>query len=163
MCSQNVPKMIQRLQSVYLFLITLLTSFLFTGSIINFISKSGSVIKITFTSIVKSTEGQGLEVIEKLLPLSVLIILIPILSLISIFIFKNRKLQSRLVLVLIILCSLMVIALIHGSIITVSRFEAVLTPGIKMALPLIILFLSVLAYTGIKNDDRLVKSYDRLR
>jgi hypothetical protein len=155
--------MIQRLQSVYLFLITLLTSFLFTGSIINFISKSGSVIKITFTSIVKSTEGQGLEVIEKLLPLSVLIILIPILSLISIFIFKNRKLQSRLVLVLIILCSLMVIALIHGSIITVSRFEAVLTPGIKMALPLIILFLSVLAYTGIKNDDRLVKSYDRLR
>lgn len=155
--------MIQRIQSVYLFLITLLTSFLFTGSIINFISKSGSVIKLTFTSIVRSTESQGLEVIEKLLPLSVLIILIPILSLIAIFIFKNRKLQSRLVQVLIILCSLMVIAIIHGSIITESKFQAVLTPGIKMTLPLIILILSVLAYTGIKKDDRLVKSYDRLR
>lgn len=155
--------MIQRIQSVYLFLITLLSSFLFTGSIINFISKSGTVIRLTFTSIVKSTEGQGSEVIEKLLPLSILIILIPIASLITIFVFKNRKVQSRLALVLIILCALLVIALIHGSIIITSKFEATFTPGIKMALPLIILVLSVLAYTGIKKDDRLVKSYDRLR
>jgi glucan phosphoethanolaminetransferase (alkaline phosphatase superfamily) len=155
--------MIQRVQSVYLFMITLLSSFLFTGSIVNFINKSGSVIKITFTSIVKSTEGQGLGVIEKLLPLSILIILIPMLSLITIFIFKNRKIQLRLAMSLIILCILLVIALIHGSIITISKFEAALTPGIKMTLPLVILILSVLAYRGIKKDDQLVKSYDRLR
>ena len=163
MDTQNIQKMIQRIQSVYLFLIALLSSLLFTGSIVNCINKSGSVLKITFTSIIKSTEGQGLEVIEKLWPLSVLIILIPIISLVTIFVFKNRKIQMRLAMFLMILCTLMVIALIHGSIIIISKFGATITPGFKMILPLIILILSVLTYFGIKKDDQLVKSYDRLR
>ena len=155
--------MIQRIQSVYLFLIALLSSLLLSGSILNFINGSGSVFKITFDSILKSTGGQGSELIEKLMPLSALIILIPIISLITIFIFKNRKIQLKLAIFLMILCTLQVIALIHGSIKTMSKFEASLTPGFKMFLPLIMLILSILAYRGIKKDDHLVKSYDRLR
>jgi len=155
--------MIQRIQSVYLFLITVLSSLFLSGSIINFINGSGSVFKITFASIIKSAEGNGLEVIDKLLPLSVLIILIPIISLVTIFVFKNRKIQMRLAIFLMILCTLLVIALIHGSIIIISKFGANITPGYKMLLPLVVLILSVLAYLGIKKDDRLVKSYDRLR
>lgn len=155
--------MIQRIQSVYLFLIALLSSLLFSGSIVNFINGSGSVFKITFASIIKSAESNGLEVIEKLIPLSVLIILIPIISLVTIFVFKNRKIQMRLAMFLMILCTLMVFALIHGSIIIISKFGATITPGFKMILPLVMLILSVLAYLGIKKDDHLVKSYDRLR
>jgi glucan phosphoethanolaminetransferase (alkaline phosphatase superfamily) len=155
--------MIQRIQSVYLFLIALLSLLFFSGSIVNFINGSGSVYKITFESIIKSTEGQGLEIIEKLLPLTILIILIPIVSLITIFIFKNRKIQLRLAMFLMILCTLLVIALIHGSIITITKFEATITPGFKMILPLVMLILSFLVYRGIKKDDHLVKSYDRLR
>ena len=64
---------------------------------------------------------------------------------------------------LMILCTLLVIALIHGSIITITKFEATITPGFKMILPLVMLILSVLVYRGIKKDDHLVKSYDRLR
>lgn len=155
--------MIQRIQSVYFFLIALFSSLLLSGSIINFVNGSGSVFKITFASILKSTEGNGLEVIEKLIPLSVLIILIPIISLITIFVFKNRKIQMRLAMFLMILCTLMVFALIHGSIIIISKYGATITPGFKMILPLVMLILSVLAYLGIKKDDHLVKSYDRLR
>jgi Domain of unknown function (DUF4293) len=155
--------MIQRIQSVYLFLIALFSSLFLSGSIVNFVNGSGSVYKITFASIIKSTEGHELEVIEKLFPLSILIILIPIISLITIFIFKNRKIQLRLAMILMILCTLLVIALIHGTIITISKFEASITPGFKMVLPLVMLILSVLAYLGIKKDDHLVKSYDRLR
>lgn len=155
--------MIQRIQSVYFFLIALFSSLLLSGSIINFVNGSGSVFKITFASILKSTEGNGLEVIEKLIPLSVLIILIPIISLITIFVFKNRKIQMRLAMFLLILCTLMVFALIHGSIIIISKYGATITPGFKMILPLVMLILSVLAYLGIKKDDHLVKSYDRLR
>jgi 4-amino-4-deoxy-L-arabinose transferase-like glycosyltransferase len=140
-----------------------LSSLFLSGSIINFINGSGSVFKITFASIIKSAEGNGLEVIDKLLPLSVLIILIPIISLVTIFVFKNRKIQMRLAIFLMILCTLLVIALIHGSIIIISKFGANITPGYKMLLPLVVLILSVLAYLGIKKDDRLVKSYDRLR
>lgn len=155
--------MIQRIQSLYLLIISLLSSLLFGGSILTFISSSGAFIKITFANIVKSTEGTGLEVIEKLLPLSVIIVLIPLVSLITIFIFKKRKIQLRLALFLIILCSLLVIALIHSSVIVISKQNASLVAGFKMIVPIANLILSFLAYRGIKKDDLLVKSYDRLR
>jgi hypothetical protein len=104
-----------------------------------------------------------LVLIDKLLPLSVLIILIPALSLITIFFFKNRKMQLRLSLLLIVFCSLLIVALIHVYIITTTRYDARMVPGFKMILPLIILVITILAYRGIKKDDQLVKSYDRLR
>jgi hypothetical protein len=44
-----------------------------------------------------------------------------------------------------------------------SKYDATLVPGIKMSLPFLQLILSVLAFKGIKKDDKLVKSYDRLR
>jgi hypothetical protein len=45
----------------------------------------------------------------------------------------------------------------------ISNYEAVFTPGLKMVLPVILLILSMLAYRGIRKDELLVKSYDRLR
>ena len=155
--------MIQRIQSLYLFIITLLSSLLFSGSILNFITSSGAVIKITFANVVKSMQGSGLEVIEKLIPLSFIIVLIPLVSLITIILFKKRNIQLRFALLLIILCILLVVALIHGSITTISKQNASLVPGFKMIVPVVNLILSFLAYLGIKKDDRLVKSYDRLR
>jgi glucan phosphoethanolaminetransferase (alkaline phosphatase superfamily) len=102
-------------------------------------------------------------VIGNLLPLSVIIVLIPLVSLITIIIFKKRNMQLRFALVLIILCILLVVALIHGYITTISKQNASLVPGFKMIVPVVNLILSFLAYLGIKKDDRLVKSYDRLR
>jgi hypothetical protein len=136
---------------------------LLKGSFLAFSEKTGSVIKVTFNGIVRDNFGQGLEMIEKLLPLSVLIILIPAISLITIFIFKNRKIQLWFSLFLVILASGFVIVSIHVSLSIVSKFEARIIPGFKMIVPIIILIISILAYRGIKKDDQLVKSYDRLR
>lgn len=155
--------MIQRIQSVYLSLITILSLVLLNGSILVFSEKTGSLINVTFSGIFRANTGQGLELIEKLLPLSVLIILIPLISLITIFIYKNRKVQLRLSLFLIILISVFVIALIHVSLSVISKFEASIIPGYKMIIPVLILIISILAYRGIRKDDRLVKSNDRLR
>lgn len=44
-----------------------------------------------------------------------------------------------------------------------SKYDAEIVPGFKIALPVIILILNILTYRGIRHDDRLVKSYDRLR
>jgi len=82
---------------------------------------------------------------------------------IAIFIFKNRKIQMKVVLILIILSIVLIIALIHVSFRIISKFDATIIPGIKMILPILILVFSILAYMGIRKDDRLVKSYDRLR
>jgi glucan phosphoethanolaminetransferase (alkaline phosphatase superfamily) len=155
--------MIQRIQSVYLSIIALISLLLIKGSIIVFSEKTGSIIILTFNGIFRKNSGQGSELIEKLLPLSILLILIVIVSLITIFVFKNRKIQMRLAMFLMIISTLLIIAFIHGSIIIISKFGASITPGIKMILPPVILILSVLAYRGIKKDDQLVKSYDRLR
>jgi hypothetical protein len=45
----------------------------------------------------------------------------------------------------------------------IKAYHASLIPGFKVAIPVVILVLSVLAYNGIKKDDNLIKSYDRLR
>ena len=155
--------MIQRIQSLYLFLATLLSSLFFKGGIINFSEKSGSVIKVTFNGLLSNSGGQTFEHIENLLPLSVLIILIPVVSFITIFCFKNRKLQLLLALSVIILTVGLIVASVYYSWYVISEYKAGIIPGFKIILPVVILILSILAYRGILKDDRLVKSYDRLR
>jgi hypothetical protein len=155
--------MIQRIQSIYLSVIVLISLMFFKGNMLTFSAKTGEVIGITFNGIFSTKEGQNPELLEKLLPLSVIIILIIIIALVTIFLFKNRKVQLRFSWSLIIVASVFVIALIHVSFKTLSGFDASIIPGFKMILPLLILILSILAYRGIKKDDQLVKSYDRLR
>jgi hypothetical protein len=66
-------------------------------------------------------------------------------------------------LILIILTIIFIAALIHVSFSIISKFDGTIIPGIKMLLPILIMVLSILAYMGIRKDDKLVKSYDRLR
>ena len=155
--------MIQRIQSLYLLLTTLLSLLFLNGSFLSFINKTGTVIKITFTSMVKSSEGQGIELINKLLPLSIIILLIPILSLVTIFVFKKRNIQLLLSKILIGLVTGLILVSGYYSYIIITDYSGEIVPGVKMALPLIMLILSILAFRGIRKDDRLVKSYDRLR
>lgn len=155
--------MIQRLQSLYLLLTTLLSLLFLNGSILSFINKSGSVLKLTFSNILKLTQGQPAELVEKLLPLSAIIILVPLVSLITIFLFKNRKLQMRMTIFLIALTIILILALVHVSMSIIAKFDASIVFGYKMILPVLLLLFAFLAYRGIKKDDQLVKSYDRLR
>jgi glucan phosphoethanolaminetransferase (alkaline phosphatase superfamily) len=154
--------MIQRIQSIYLSLIVLLSILFLSGSFLSFAGKTGEVIKVTFNGIFRMA-GTNHDLIEKLLPLSILIILIPVMSLITIVMFKNRKIQLRLSFILIVLISIFVIATIHVSMSVIAKFDTTIIPGIKMFLPILILLFSILAHRGIKKDDQLVKSYDRLR
>lgn len=150
--------MIQRIQSLYLLLTTVLSILFLTGGIIDFSDEAGSVIKFTFNGISGAS-----ELLEKTLPITFLIILIPLLSAIIIFLFKNRRVQLMLGKVLIALILAFIITLAVYSYLVTERYNADITPGFKMAIPVIQLILAYLAYRGIKKDDDLVKSYDRLR
>ena len=155
--------MIQRIQSFYLFLTTLLSLLFLKGSFLNFVDKTGSVIKVTFNGIVRDTGGQGFEQIEKLLLLTVFMVLIPVLSLVTIFIFKNRKIQLWLALSLIILTCGFIVVSFYYSWFIITEYGAEIVPGFKMVIPLLMLVFAVLAYRGIRKDDRLIKSNERLR
>jgi hypothetical protein len=155
--------MVQRIQSLYLFLTTLLSLLFLKGSFLNFGNITGYVINVTFNGIVRNRLGQGFELIEKLLPLSVLIILITMVSLVTIFIFKNRKIQLWLSLLLTIIVAGFIIALIYYSWFIISEFKVEIVLTFKMIIPVLMLIFAILAYRGIRKDDQLVKSYDRLR
>jgi len=155
--------MIQRIQSVYLFLTTVLAIIFLQGSFFNFIDKAGTSIKVTVSGIEQASAAQGFTVIEKLYPLTAALFIIALLSLTAIFIFRKRNIQLILVKILIALIVLLIIACAHSCYRIVTKYSMELVPGIKMAFPLLMLGFSFLAHRGIRKDDELVKSYDRLR
>ena len=81
-----------------------------------------------------------------------------VLSLIIMFLFKNRKLQLKLSLVSFIVIG----ALIGLLVLDFSKFQEY-TIGLGTGSPVCALIFSTLAYIYIKKDDKLVKSMDRLR
>ncbi len=154
--------MIQRIQTIWLLLSAILSGFLTRGGIVNFIDKSGQKFYTGFAGIYKQIEN-GTEALRSSIPMASLIVLIPLISLIVIFLYKNRKLLKVFNLVLISLSLCLIILVIFYSHILSRGYGAALVPGVKMTFPPLILIFEVLAYSGISKDDRLVKSYDRLR
>jgi hypothetical protein len=155
--------MIQRIQSLYLFLTTILSVLFLNGSFLSFINKTGDVFNIGLINIVRSIQGQAPEAIGKVLPLTIIVILVAVISIVTIFLFKNRKIQLLLSGILTGLISVLILVSLYYSYSVISKYDSTFVPGIKMGLPFLQLIFSVLAFRGIKKDDQLVKSYDRLR
>jgi len=91
------------------------------------------------------------------------LLLIPLVSFITIFIFKNRKLQMKITEGLIGLIIIMIIVLAVCSFYMIRNYNAVFSPGIDLILPVLMLICAFLAYRGIRKDEELVRSFDRLR
>ncbi len=155
--------MIQRIQSIYLSLTFLLSLLFLKVSFLTFLESSGSVLKITFSGLIRDISMQNHELIEKIIPLSAVIILISAISLVTIFLFKKREIQLRLAKLLIAIVCGFILLCGYYSYNVIEKFDAELVFGYKMLLPILILVLSVLGHRGINKDNQLVKSYDRLR
>jgi hypothetical protein len=154
--------MIQRIQTIWLLITTISSGFLLNGGIVNFIDKTGIKYFTGFSGNHRIT-GSGSEILSVSIPLALLIVLIPVLSLVTILLFKNRKIQKVFSLILIALSLCLIILVAFYSWLLIKNYQTELVAGFKMAIPIIMLIASILAYRGISNDDRLVKSYDRLR
>ena len=155
--------MIQRIQTLYLSIVLMLTMVLVKGTVFSFIDKSGKIIMLMPNGAIKSSDGQVISQIELIWPLYFLIVLILLLSFITIIIYRNMKLQILFSRFVIILSSLLVVALSYYSYFIIDNYYCSIIPGIKLALPLFILLFAILACRGILHDERLLKSYDRLR
>jgi glucan phosphoethanolaminetransferase (alkaline phosphatase superfamily) len=155
--------MIQRIQSLFLLLTSLLSLLFLNGSFLKFFNSSGTDIYMNFMGIWESPAGGNPQIIKSLIPLSVIVLLICILSFSAIFLFRNRKLQLKLAVAVIILTIVFIGITLYYLIWVTAQFHAEPVPGYKMLIPLLILISGTLAYRGIKKDENLVKSYDRLR
>jgi len=155
--------MIQRIQSVFLLLTTLLSLLFLGGNMLRFTEASGSTLGITLRGIIRYGAGSPPELPGSMLPLISIILLVAVLSLIAIFFFRNRKLQMRMTAVALAFSAMAIIVLVVYALYINQKFEAAVIWNIKMILPLLIFICLLLAYHAIKKDDDLVKSYDRLR
>lgn len=154
--------MIQRIQTIWLLISAISSGFLMTGGIVNFIDKAGQQYFTGFSGIYKLNDS-GSDLIAISVPLAAIIILIPVLSVISILLFKSRRIQKVLTLIIITFSLCLIILVTYYSYILMKNYSTELVPGVKIVIPLIILIAAILSYRGISKDDRLVKSYDRLR
>ena len=136
--------MIQRIQSIYLLL-----AFIVTGALpfVFHLWKLENGEIIYFMSNMKYTSLFGLSTV---------------LSLLSLLTFKKRQQQfvmNRLNIIL----NFILLGLFVYRTLTVSGETTVSEKGIGMFLPIVAIFLLVLANKAIKKDEDLVKSVDRLR
>ena len=143
--------MIQRIQTIYLFLASIVS-----GGLIFVFNLWNTVKEKIFVVDLFSREVITLQ----LIPL--MFIFSAILSVVTIFLFKNRKLQF-VVGRIIILINLFLLGLLIYLSLNLSGETAVSEKGIGMFLPILAILLVVLANKAIKKDENLVKSVDRLR
>ncbi|WP_100615985.1 DUF4293 domain-containing protein [Confluentibacter citreus] len=136
--------MLQRIQTIYL-----LIAFIISGGL------------IFIFPIWKLNDGVEVFATSSIL-ISCLFFGSAILSLIAIFMFKNRKLQFVLGRLAIILNFFLLGFFVYQSL-TVSGEAEASEKGIGMFLPIVSIVFLALANKAIKKDEDLVKSVDRLR
>lgn len=144
--------MIQRIQSVYLLLVAVMS------------------LCLTFVlSLWKSNEKEMYvfdlfsvnETLLKLVP--VLFILSGVFALVSLVMFKNRKLQFLLNRLTVLINLILLGVLLYYLLSVPGEFSKISEKGIGVFLPIVNVFLLVFANRSIQKDENLVKSVDRLR
>ena len=155
--------MIQRIQSLYLLLTTLLALIFLNGSFLEFFNISSDVIILNYNGLWLSGEKAVQEAGLSPIILSTLIIIIALTALAAIFLYRNRKIQMKLTLVLIIFDIILILLLAYYAYWVIRKHQADFMVTLNMVIPALLLIFSILAHTAIHKDEKLVRSYDRLR
>ena len=161
-------KMIQRIQSVYLALAALVsTIMLIPFNKMPLAKFYGDTVTLHFHSLYVENLIPG----EKspfddyfTWPLVAGLVLITIFAVVSIFLYKNRKTQLLWIKVNIFISLFVLGGFFFGYIPTLE--DKLMTRAIynfNSFIPALILMFLVLAFRGVKKDDKLVKSMDRIR
>ncbi|WP_435264021.1 DUF4293 domain-containing protein [Tenacibaculum sp. nBUS_03] len=145
--------MIQRIQSIYL-----LIAGAVSGGLTFLVSLWTQTNENTPIYILDLFASESIS--QKIIP--VLFFTSALLSIVTIFLFKNRQLQFVLGRLNMLTNLFLLGLLIYLSLILPGE-AAVSKKGIGMFLPVIVILLVVLANKAIKKDEDLVKSVDRLR
>ena len=155
--------MIQRLQSLYLIMVLLLSLLFFKGSVFNCIDETGQAIKVMLNGLLTDQSGQSFARVTALWPVVAILTGLILISIVTLLMFRNRRIQLMLAMSVIGLSCGLIIALAVYAYIAAHSYRLSIVPELKMAIPVLVLIFSVLAYRGILKDEHLVKSYDRLR
>jgi hypothetical protein len=152
--------MIQRIQSVYLIVVTILLASVFAYPYAELLSSGGQLFIFNFNGLsIESEEGMYLLTI----PPMILLAIITLVSFVTIFLYKKRVLQMRLNSFNIILM-LGYMGLNYYYIHNFSRqLEGVVSYQITALFPFVAAVMTYLAIRAIGKDEALIRSMDRIR
>jgi hypothetical protein len=151
--------MIQRIQSVYLLLVTALLAsniFLPIGA---FLDKSGMLYPFTPLHVALPSAGLNYTPWGQL----ALLILGALISFATIFLYKNRKLQIRMCTFNTLILAGYYIVFLMFMFMTKNSIPATFQFSFGLCLPLIAMILNFLAIRAIRKDEDKVKAADRIR
>jgi len=157
--------MIQRIQSIYLLLSTISISTLYFRPLAEiFAFNQLNVLKVFELKALGLVEIASGKTVLASLPVVILLGIIAALSFISIFLYKKRKLQIRILRInMLLIIGLAVLGYYYFTLIS-ELFNLVLTKySPPLILPLIALLFIFLAKRAINRDEKLVRSLDRIR
>ncbi len=142
--------MIQRIQTIWLLLAILSASIAF---FLPFAVEFSSAIDTTVV------EGEGLNAINNILA-TILIGDIIVCGFIGIGTFKKRKIQKAFCVIVSLLSAVCIAYMIYA-----AEFEEGVQRKISFGViaPILSFVFGILAFNGVRKDDKLVKSLDRLR
>lgn len=151
--------MIQRIQTVYLMIVTILLLVTMCQSAGSFVAGDGSVYNfmnygVEFPDGTTSSSSWGMLA---------LLILSAIVSVGTIFMFKNRILQIRMTVFNSIILIGYYVTFIVFMFVLKGKLEATYQLSWALALPLVCIILNYLAIRAIGKDEFMVKAADRLR
>jgi len=156
--------MIQRVQSVYLLLVTVLMSFLLLRPYAEVNLADGHTLIFRVLKITNFASAQSWETYRTTFVLCVLVIISGLISFLNIFLFGKRVIQMR-------ICFVNTMLLIFIALIMFVYYTSIkhVLPHIQSAFrlgsifPVMSLILNFMAYRAIHQDELLVDSYNRIR
>lgn len=155
--------MIQRIQTLYLLLVVVLTTVTFFSPVAGLQhAEQAAIYEMSYRGLFEMNVS-GNNMLANTWMLTALMALIPLLAFITIILFKKRMLQIRLIIFNIVLMAgfygLMFIYLWQFG----KSLEASLYLEIPAAFPLVGIILSIMAIRAIGKDEALIKSLNRIR
>jgi hypothetical protein len=156
--------MIQRKQSIFLLIVTVLMSWTLVRPYAELVLSDGYTLVFYSLFIEKHATVLETEIIKYTVPLFVLILATASLNLLNIFLYTRRILQIRLCLASAVLLLLITLTMLYYY--TMARYSNDYTlHAYRLAaiFPILGIIMNFLAFRGINHDQALIKSYDRIR
>ena len=155
--------MLQRVQTVWLFFATAALFSLFLFPYIQVLNADGTAQALKVTGIYQDINGQVVQT-EPFLALTIATVILGLLPFVIIFFYQNRKKQIN-------ICYVAIVAILGYAFWLVQTAKQVLGDftlqlenyGIGVVLPSLAILFIILALRGIRKDEKLVRSADRLR
>ncbi len=153
--------MIQRKQTLFLFFACILMVLMYFFPIVEMLGENGKLFFLDFLGIhPEKTPGQMLV---SAFPITVIISMSAVLYLVTIFMYKKRMLQRRLGIFNILLQFGLVGLIFFYTNFTMPQNFKEIYFSFPVIFPLIAVILTILANRSIMKDEKLVRSYERIR